>query len=304
MSVTEELLLRRAQCGDHHAERLLIELHEPLARQICKGFFLDNGDRADLMQAARIGLWQAIHGWDRLRGSRFRPFAALVMRREVMMLVTASRARNQVLLNGACSLDGDASPRNGSDGLSLSEMLAAPVRDASDPAEVTLARERLQLILAALPALSEHERGSLSMTLNGLSQTEIGTAFGAGAKSVNNALQRARRKRQLGVNLRGRLSICYAASEIAWPGVVGLPASRCGIHSVLVSRFRWRMRLTWRIGSGGMCAGRMSDLAPSFLRRAPQTLGISLGLEKLSASIERPVSGHRYVAWRVRFGLI
>jgi RNA polymerase sporulation-specific sigma factor len=194
MSVTEELLLRRAQCGDHHAERLLIELHEPLARQICKGFFLDNGDRADLMQAARIGLWQAIHGWDRLRGSRFRPFAALVMRREVMMLVTASRARNQVLLNGACSLDGDASPRNGSDGLSLSEMLAAPVRDASDPAEVTLARERLQLILAALPALSEHERGSLSMTLNGLSQTEIGTAVGAGAKSVNNALQRARRK--------------------------------------------------------------------------------------------------------------
>jgi RNA polymerase sporulation-specific sigma factor len=194
MSVTEELLLRRAQGGDRHAERLLIELHEPLARQICRSFFLDNGDRADLMQAARIGLWQAIHRWDRLRGSRFRSFAALVMRREVMMLVTASRAHNQVLLSGACSLDGDASPQNASDRLSLCEILAAPARDASDPAAATLVRERLQLILAALPALSEHERGSLSMTLNGVSQSEIGAGFGVGAKSVNNALQRARRK--------------------------------------------------------------------------------------------------------------
>jgi RNA polymerase sporulation-specific sigma factor len=110
----------------------------------------------------------------------------------VMMLVTASRSRNQTLLNGACPLHGD-SGRQGS-GPSLGDVLAAPARDAADPAEQVLARELLHLILRALPALSEHERGSLSMTMNGVSQNTIGAALDRNAKSVNNALQRARRK--------------------------------------------------------------------------------------------------------------
>jgi RNA polymerase sporulation-specific sigma factor len=193
-AVGEELLLRRAQLGDRNAERSLIERHEPLARQICRGFFLANGDSADLLQAARIGLWQAIHCWDPERGTRFRHFAVLVMRREVMMLVSASRARNQGLLNSACSLQAECARNGDTPGLSLAEVLAAPARDACDPAEVTLWRERLELILAALPELSEHERGSLSMTLNGLGQPQIGAELGTGAKSINNALQRARRK--------------------------------------------------------------------------------------------------------------
>lgn len=191
---SEQLLLHRAQAGDRHAERVLIELYEPLARQTCKGFFLSNGDSADLLQAARIGLWRAIHGWDQRRGASFRPFAVLIMRREVMMLVTASRARNQTLLNSACPIDEPGIGGSDRPGLSLSELLAAPIRDANDPAELTLARERLSLILGALPALSTHERGSLSLTLNGYSQSEIGQRIGGGAKSVNNALQRARRK--------------------------------------------------------------------------------------------------------------
>ena len=110
------------------------------------------------------------------------------------MLVSASRALNQGLLNGACSLQADCTRADGTHSLTLAEVLAAPARDASDPAEVTVWRERIELILAALPALSEHERGSLSMTLNGLAQPQIGAELGTGAKSVNNALQRARRK--------------------------------------------------------------------------------------------------------------
>jgi RNA polymerase sporulation-specific sigma factor len=190
-SVGELALLTRARRGDRHAERRLIELHEPLARQVCRGFFLANGESADLLQAARFGLWQAIHGWEPLRGASFRAFALLVMRREVMMLVSSSRCHSQRLLNDASSLDRELGTEGG---LSLAETLAAPPRDANDPAELLLARERLELILAALPALSEHERSSLKMTLNGLSHTEIGSSRGAGAKSVNNALQRARRK--------------------------------------------------------------------------------------------------------------
>ena len=185
--------MRLAQNGDSHAERILIESHEPLVRQVCRGFFIANGEPADLHQAARLGVWRAIHGWNPFRGS-FRPFAVVLMSREVMMLVTASRTHSQALLNGACSLDGPGGTERRADGLTLSELLAAPPRDAANPEELTLARERLKLILAVLPALSIHERRSLCLTLNGMSQAEAGESIGARAKSINNALQRARRK--------------------------------------------------------------------------------------------------------------
>jgi RNA polymerase sporulation-specific sigma factor len=182
-------LLRRAQRGDQYAERLLIDLHEPLARRVSRGFFVANGDEGDLLQAALVGLWQAIHAWDPRRGT-FRAFAGAVMRRKVMMLVTASRSRNQSLLNTACPLHGDSGREMR--GRSLAESLVA--RDAAGPVEQVLERERLALILQALAALSEHERRSLRMTINGLSQATIGAALDRDAKSVNNALQRARRK--------------------------------------------------------------------------------------------------------------
>src|SRR5580704_4740046 len=50
----ELLLLRQAQHGDQYAERLLIDLHEPLARRVSRGFFLANGDEGDLLQGARV----------------------------------------------------------------------------------------------------------------------------------------------------------------------------------------------------------------------------------------------------------
>lgn len=192
--VSEALLLRLAQDGDRVAERRLIERYEPLVRQISSAFFLQNGESSDLLQAARIGLWHAIRGWDPARGSNFRAFAAVIMRREVMLLVTASRTRNQSFVNQASSLDGSTGPEYDGAELSLVETLAAPARDAHDPAALALSRERLALILAALPSLSDHERGALRLTLDGLSHIEVGAELGGGARSVNNALQRARRK--------------------------------------------------------------------------------------------------------------
>lgn len=190
----EQLLLRRAQGGDHHAERLLIELHEPLVGEVCRGFYLANGELGDLHQAARIGVWRAIHRWDPARGASFRTFATVLMRREVMMLVTASRARNQTVLNTACSFDDHWVQTGRSQGLPIGELLAAPKRDAWNPEELAIVRECLQGIIEALAELSEHERSSLRMTLNGLTHAQAAATVGRCAKSVNNALQRVRRK--------------------------------------------------------------------------------------------------------------
>ena len=191
----ERVLLWSAQRGDRHAEELLIESYEQLASQVCRGFFLAGGESADLLQAARIGLWNAIHAWDPDRGTGFRPFALLVMRREVMSLVTASRAYSQMLLNKACSLQ--APPTSIDErrpALPLAEVVPAPPRAANDPYELAHARERLGAMVSALATLSPQEHDALRLTLNGLSHAQAGSQIGGDAKGINNALQRARRK--------------------------------------------------------------------------------------------------------------
>lgn len=177
----------------------MIERYEGLVRLIASGFFIANGEANDVAQVGRIGLCDAIHCWDPARGVHFRSFAAMVIRREIMMLVSSSRTQNQNFVNTARSLEETSPRQNGGQRMSLAEVLAAPVRDANDPVEVVLGRERLRLILSGLPGLSRHERGSLTMTLNGQSQQEISRELVCDPKSINNALQRARRKLRVGL---------------------------------------------------------------------------------------------------------
>ncbi len=204
--VSERFLLARAQRGDRVAESLMIERYEWLVRQVASAFFLANGEASDIAQVARIGLHDAIHCWDPARGVHFRHFAKMVIRREIMMLVSASRTHNQNFVNTAVSLERTNSHQHNERRLSLAEVLAAPVRDANDPVEVTLGRERLRLIVGGLPALSRHERGSLAMTLNGQSQREISRELASNPKSINNALQRARRKLRVALTGTGKAS--------------------------------------------------------------------------------------------------
>jgi RNA polymerase sporulation-specific sigma factor len=188
------VLLRLAQRGDRHAEELLIESYEQVATQVCQRFFLVGGESADLLQAARIGLWHAIHVWDPDRGRGFRSFALVLMRREVMNLVTASRFYSQMLLSKACSLEAPTGRDERRPALSLAEVLPAPRSAANDPYELAHAREQLGAIVAALARLSPQEREALRLTLNGLSHAQAGSRIGGDAKRINNALQRARRK--------------------------------------------------------------------------------------------------------------
>jgi RNA polymerase sigma-H factor len=187
------MLVGLAQRGDRHAEELLIESYEQLVPRVCRSFFLAGGDSPDLLQAARIGLWRAIHLWDPDRGKGFRPFALVLMRREVMGLVTASRAKNQMLLSKALSLQASRIDEH-RPGLSLTEVLPAPPRDANDPYEMVSVRGRLTAIVVALATLSTQEREALRLTLNGLNHAQAGSRLGGDAKRINNALQRARRK--------------------------------------------------------------------------------------------------------------
>ena len=167
----------------------MLELYEPLVRGIARRLYLPGGDRDDLAQHARLGVIDATRSWDPSRRVPFRAFAWLCAMREARMAVNSARSGKHQAINGARSLE-DA----GRDGLPVAETLAATGRADEDPEAKALARERLKEILARAGTLTPLERRSLELSLNGLGYREIAATLGVQPRTVNNALQRARRK--------------------------------------------------------------------------------------------------------------
>jgi len=186
----EQRLIRAAKTGDRRAEARLLDLYEPMVRRISGSHYLPGGEREDLAQEARLGILAAIRAWDPDRRVPFRCFAWLCAVREARMAVNAARAAKHQPLNRARSLQAPA----GEDGPPLADTLAATGRPDEDPVVKTLARERLRRILDGTAALTDLERGALTLSVNDHTHPDSARALGVRERAVNNALQRARRK--------------------------------------------------------------------------------------------------------------
>ncbi|MBR6119649.1 MAG: sigma-70 family RNA polymerase sigma factor [Oscillospiraceae bacterium] len=170
----EELL---ARCGEsHEAMRELITRHTRLVRACARPFFLAGGDDEDLLQEGMLGLLDAIRAYQPDSGVPFEAFAALCVRRSLISAVRAATARKHAPLNEALPLD-------------RAELQLA------DPEAALLDREGFRTMLETLRGrLSPLERGILPLYLDGFSCREIAAKTGKTPKSVDNALQRIRRK--------------------------------------------------------------------------------------------------------------
>ena len=186
----EQRLIGATKRGDGLAEAQLLSLYEPMVRRITGSLYLPGGEREDLAQEARIGILAAIRAWDPDRRVPFRCFAWLCAVREARAAVNAARAAKHQPLNRARSLQAPA----GEDGPPLADTLAATGRPDEDPVAKTLARERLRSILDGTGALTELERGALTLSVNDRTHPDSARVLGVGERAVNNALQRARRK--------------------------------------------------------------------------------------------------------------
>ena len=181
------------------AEEALVTRYNRLVRTCARPFFLAGGDSEDLTQEGMVGLITAVREYGAGKGASFRTFAEICIRSRLYSVLRASARDKQQPLNQSLSLDDshfDSNPlTSGTNNLAQ-----------RNPEDFLIDREHTAALLSGVrKQLSEFEAKILGFYLDGLSCREIAKAVNKPPKSVDNAVQRIRRKvaRQL---LSGDLS--------------------------------------------------------------------------------------------------
>lgn len=173
---SDETLCTLAASGDRIAEEVLVLRYNRLVRICARPFFLTGGDSDDLIQEAMIGLLKAIREFDPDRDVSFRTFAEVCIRNRIRSVVAAATRGKHAPLNNSLPME------------ALSELASSPEDSLIDREED---HERLRQLERQLSPL---EQRILSLYLSGLTYREIGRELDRPAKSVDNAIQRIRRK--------------------------------------------------------------------------------------------------------------
>ena len=187
-------LVEKARFGEERAIEILLARYRNFARSKARSYFLAGSEREDVVQEGMIGLFKAIRDFDLDQETPFRAFAELCISRQILTAIkTANRQKHQPL-NSSVSLD---TPAYGDDdATSIADQLMSPAR-TSDPAQLVISAEEIETLRTSMSrSLTELESEVLTLYMEGRSYEEIAGALGNHVKSIDNALQRVKRKLQ------------------------------------------------------------------------------------------------------------
>lgn len=185
---SDEALCQLAVSGSRQAEEILVERYHRLVRTCARPFFLIGGDSEDLIQEGMVGLIKAVREYDSAKAASFRTFAEICIRSRLYSVLRAASRDKHLPLNQSVSLD---TPFFDSNSFTSGTSHLAQ----QNPEEFLIDREHTAALLAGVrKQLSEFEAKILGYYLEGLSCREIAALVGKPPKSVDNAVQRIRRK--------------------------------------------------------------------------------------------------------------
>src|SRR5918996_4065651 len=189
---SDELLAFRFHQGDQTAVEELLERYRNFARLKARSYFLAGADRDDIIQEGMIGLYKAIRDFDPSHETSFRSFAEVCITRQIITAVKTATRQKHTPLNTYVSLSkplGDADDPD----WALQDVIQGP--QISDPAELVISGEEMRnMKLAFAEILSDFEAEVLHMYVEGKSSQEIAEHLDRHVKSIDNALQRIKRK--------------------------------------------------------------------------------------------------------------
>ena len=196
----DEFLVALAKNGRTDAYDQLVRRYRRFVRVKSSSYFLLGGDADDLMQEGMLGLFKAIRDYRPERESSFRGFAELCITRQIITAVKTATRNKHTPLNQYVSFS--STPASTSDGEpTLDEVIPGP--SVHDPVNQVISSEELRSLVACLStALSDLESRVLALYLDGYSYEQVGDRIGCDCKTVDNALQRVKRK--VGAHLAAR----------------------------------------------------------------------------------------------------
>jgi RNA polymerase sporulation-specific sigma factor len=191
--VDDSYLLALARQGSPDAYDRLVRRYHGFVRLKASSYFIAGGDADDLIQEGLVGLYKAVRDFRPDRESSFRNFAELCITRQIITAVKTATRNKHVPLNQYVSFSASPAGAAGDGEPTLDEVIAGP--SVHDPVNQVISSEELRSLVACLSTvLSDLESRVLSLYLDGHSYEEVGRRIACDCKTVDNALQRVKRK--------------------------------------------------------------------------------------------------------------
>jgi RNA polymerase sporulation-specific sigma factor len=193
LQLDDGYLIALAKQGNAEAYDAIVRRYAGFVRLKASSYFIAGGDSDDLMQEGLVGLYKAVRDFRTDRESSFRNFAELCITRQIITAVKTASRNKHTPLNRYVSFSATPAGSSGDGEPTLDEVLPGPT--AHDPANQAISTEELKALVGCLSTvLSELESRVLGLYLDGWSYQQIGEKLGCEAKTVDNALQRVKRK--------------------------------------------------------------------------------------------------------------
>jgi RNA polymerase sporulation-specific sigma factor len=185
-------LVIRSRNGDDAALDILIRRYTGFVRLKASSYFIAGGEADDLIQEGLVGLYKAVRDFRSDKETSFRSFAELCITRQIITAIKAATRFKHTPLNSYVSFS--QTPAGQDDGeCTVGDALPGPGVD--DPAICVISTEELQSLVFCLgTGLSKLESDALRFYLEGLSYEEMAEELGCDTKTIDNALQRVKRK--------------------------------------------------------------------------------------------------------------
>lgn len=190
-SLGDEEMVELAKSNNPLALEYIIYKYKNLVRSKARSYFIIGADRDDIVQEGMIGLYKAIRDYDKDKLASFKSFAEICITRQIITAIKSATRQKHIPLNSYVSLSKpvyeDDSNRTLSDVITSGKMM--------DPMELFIGREDLNLMESNIgKVLSDLEKEVLRLYIDGRTYQEIAQDLDREVKSIDNALQRIKRK--------------------------------------------------------------------------------------------------------------
>ncbi|WAM32675.1 RNA polymerase sporulation sigma factor SigH [Caldicellulosiruptor naganoensis] len=190
-SCTDEELVKYSREGIKEATEVLLNRYQNLVKAKCRMYFLIGAEKDDIYQEGMIGLFKAVRDFDESKYPTFKLFAELCITRQVITAIKTASRQKHIPLNTYISLNKPVYEEN--DERTLLDTIANSF--ISDPEEVMITKEEFENALNIITGcLRPFEYKVLNLYLEGRSYQEIAEMIHKDVKSIDNALQRVKKK--------------------------------------------------------------------------------------------------------------